>query len=118
VAAWFQTQVPFPVRVSSFQQGRLLGGRVSSLLGQPVALVRYERDGTPFSLFTLPPRVRPLPEEGLQTSGSDKPECSVVFNEYAFCLRESEDAVQAVVTEGLLKVEEIANSVFLPAQNE
>jgi hypothetical protein len=69
-------------------------------------------------LFTLPSRVRPLTARSTQTIDSDKPECSVVFDDYAFCLKESEDVVHAVVTEGLLKVEDIANNLFFPSQNE
>jgi len=118
VAAWFQDQVPFPVRVSSSDSGRLLGGRVASLLGQPVALVLYERDGTLFSLFSFPPGVRTLPEKSTRPRPADTPECSVVFDDYAFCLKESEDVVHAVVTQGLTKVEEIADKVFFPPQSE
>src|SRR5262249_61201797 len=73
VAAWFQDQVPFPVRVSSPDSGRLLGGRVGSLLGQPVALVLYERDGALFSLFSFPPGVLALPEERTETAPAGDP---------------------------------------------
>jgi anti-sigma factor RsiW len=118
VAAWFQTQVPFPVQVSSFADGHLLGGRVGVLHDQPVALVSYERDGAPLSLFTLAPRTRTVASEDTQPSGAGLPRCSTVFNEYTFCLQESEDAVHAVVAEGLRKGEEIAHSLLFPLSNK
>jgi len=118
VAAWFQTQVPFPVQVSSFADGRLLGGRVKMLLDQPVALVSYERDGARLSLFTFAPRTHPAVGEEAPPSETRPPQCSTVFNEYTFCLQESEEAVHAVVAEGIRKGEEVAHSLLFPLSHK
>lgn len=118
VAAWFHTQLPFPVRVSSLTGAHLLGGQISLLLGAPIALVSYERDGASLSLFTLPPRVYPHATDKLLPSDTTSPQCSVMFGAYAFCLHESEEALQAVVTESVTKGEEFAHRLLFTLINE
>jgi anti-sigma factor RsiW len=112
VATWFQTQLPFPVRVSVLTDAHLLGGRVRSVFGEPTALVLYEQDGTRLSLFTLPPRGGLGVRKATPSSNATRPRCSVVFGKYAFCLQESEDAVHAVVAEGVTKGEELAHRLL------
>jgi anti-sigma factor RsiW len=119
IEAWFQEQVPFPVRVSSLSNARLLGGNVSSLLGQPVALVVYERDGKRISLFTLAPEAFPAEERiGRAMIHPENPECLTLFDNYAFCLNRSEEVVQAVVTEGLVKMGEFFADPFHSSPTE
>lgn len=118
VAAWFQTQLSFPVRVPHLAEARLLGGRIKSLGGAPIALVSYEQEGARLSLFTLPPRVSLREMSGRSPSGASSPQCSIVLGAYALCLQESEEALQAVVTEGATKGEEFARRLLFPSANE
>jgi len=110
VEAWFQEHVPFPVRVASPNNAHLLGGSVSSFLGQPVALAVYERDGKRISLFTFARETFPVEERTAQETAH--PECLTLFDNYAFCSNRSEEVVQAVVTEGLGKMEEFFTDPF------
>jgi hypothetical protein len=118
VAAWFQTQLSFPVRVPHLAEARLLGGRIKSLGGAPIALVSYEQEGARLSLFTLPPRVSLREMSGRSPSDASSPQCSIVLGAYALCLQESEEALQAVVTEGATKGEEFARRLLFPSANE
>ena len=119
IETWFQEQVPFPVRVSSLRNARLLGGNVRSLLGQPVALVVYERDGKRISLFTLAPEAFPAEARiGNAMIHTENPECLTLFDNYAFCLNRSEEVVQAVVSEGLVKMGEVFTDPFHSSSGE
>ena len=97
---WFRERVPFPVQIPRLNKGRLLGGRLCSLLGRQVALVFYERGGKRFSLFTLAADVVPLAErEKRQAANQDNLQCLRTFGKYALCFVGAEDVVRAIVAE-------------------
>lgn len=98
---WFQDRVPFPVQIPRLNNGRLLGGRLCSLLGRQAALVFYERGGKRLSLFTLAAdAVPPEEREKIQAAQQGNPRCLSTFGRYALCFRGSEDVVLAIVAEG------------------
>lgn len=117
VSAWFQDRVPFAVRIPQLSHGRLLGGRRCSPLGRLGAAVFYERDGKRLSLFTLALDVLP-PEERkeLQMDGEKRPKCVETGDQYVLCLACAEDAVRAVVAEGL-EAGDIARLLFARADD-
>lgn len=112
IAAWFRERVPFPVQTPRFHDGRLLGGRLCSLLGHQAALVFYERGGKRLSLFTLATDAVPLGErEKRQAADRENPQCLRTFGKYALCLMGSEDAVLAIVGEEP-ETQDLALSLF------
>ncbi len=100
IADWFRDRVPFPVQIPRLNNGRLLGGRLCSLLGRQAALVFYERGGKRLSLFTLAADAVLLGEkEKRQATDRDNPRCLNTFGRYALCFVGSEDVVLAIVGE-------------------
>ena len=100
IANWFQHRVPFPVQIPRLDDGRLLGGRLCSLLGQQAALVLYERGGKRLSLFTFAADTVPVgKEEKSRTANPDQPQCLRVLGKYALCFVGSEEAGLAIVGE-------------------
>lgn len=100
VTAWFQSKVPFPVRIVPLHDARLIGGRLCSLLGQQAALVFYERRGKRLSLFTLARETIPPAEQNtIRTANQSPPQCLSPFGKYTVCLSSLDDIVVAVVTE-------------------
>lgn len=112
ISDWFRERVPFPIQIPRLHDGRLLGGRLCSLLGHPAALVLYERGGKRFSLFTLAADAVPLgKKEKRQAANQDNPRCLRTFGRYALCFMSSEDAVLAIVGEES-ETEDLALSLF------
>jgi anti-sigma factor RsiW len=112
IADWFRDRVPFPVQVPRFHDGRLLGGRLCSLLGQQASLVFYERGSKRLSLFTLPAEAVPLGErERIQAAHQDNPRCLSPFGQYALCFVGLEDVVLAIVAEEP-EAKDLARSLF------
>lgn len=100
VAEWFHERVPFPVQIPHLHDGRLLGGRLCTLLGRKTALVLYERGGKRLSLFTLAAEALPVKEkEQTPMANADRPQCLQSFGKYDLCFLSSEKAVQAIVAE-------------------
>lgn len=100
VAEWFHQRVPFPVQIPRLHDGRLLGGRLCTLLGRKAALVLYERGGKRLSLFTLAADAVPVEEKELMhPANADQPHCRRTFGKYALCFIGSEQAVRAIVGE-------------------
>ena len=100
LANWFQSRVPFPVQIPRLDDGRLLGGRLCSLLGRQAALVLYERGGKRLSLFTFAADAIPVGEkEKIHTANPDQPRCLRPLGKYALCFVGSEEAVRAIVGE-------------------
>jgi anti-sigma factor RsiW len=111
VTVWFQSRVPFPVRVPSLQDVRLLGGRLCSPLGHLGAVVFYEREGKRLSLFTLAVDVLlPREREELRVVSQERPQCFKTEGR-PLCLTCSEEAVRAVVMDGP-GMEEVAIKLF------
>ena len=112
VAAWFRERVSFPVRLPAWNDTRLLGGRLCSLLGQQVALAFYERGGKRLSLFTLAMDAIPPGEKAkIQAANQNNPRCVRTFGKYALCLMSARDVVVAVVAEGP-ETEDLVLSLF------
>lgn len=100
LADWFRERVPFSVQIPRLHDGRLLGGRLCTLLGRKAALVLYERGGKRLSLFTLAADTVPVGEkEKIHTAYPDQPRCLRPFGKYALCFVGSEEAVLAIVGE-------------------
>lgn len=53
VARWFSERLHFPVRVPTLRDGSLEGARLCFLLGGRIALLFYEVEERPLSLFVL-----------------------------------------------------------------
>ena len=112
IADWFRERVPFPVQIPRLHDGRLLGGRLCSLLGHQAALVFYEREGKRLSLFTLAADAVPVGEkEKMQPANPDHPRCLSTFGKYTLCFIGSEEAVRAIVGEEP-ETKDLAQSLF------
>ena len=100
IAEWFHERVPFPVQIPHLHEGRLLGGRLCTLLGRKAALVLYERGGKRLSLFTLAADAVPGEEKAQRhLANADQPHCLRPLGKYALCFIGSEKAVRAIVGE-------------------
>ncbi len=53
VSSWFSDKLHFPVRAPVLSRGSLIGSRLCFLMGQRVALLFYEVEERPLSLFVL-----------------------------------------------------------------
>jgi anti-sigma factor RsiW len=112
VTGWFQSRVPFPVRVPSLQDVRLLGGRLCSPRGHLGAVAFYEHKKKRLSLFTLAADVLPLGERTeLQVVSQERPKCFKMSEGRPLCLTCSKEALRAVVMEGP-EMEEVAVKLF------
>lgn len=102
ISEWFHERVPFPVQIPRLHEGRLLGGRLCTLLGRKAALVLFERGGKRLSLFTFAADTVSVEEkEQMHPANADQPQCLRSFGKYVLCFIDSETAVRALVGEEL-----------------
>jgi anti-sigma factor RsiW len=98
VSSWFSDKLHFPVRAPFLSRGKLMGARLCFLMGQRVALLFYEVEERPLSLFVLDGASVDLSRARFEEY-EGKPLCRSSRSGYQLVLWQDRGLVYAMVSE-------------------